>query len=132
MKKILFLDDDQTIVDFVKRVLDKQGYETISTTDFGIFFESFRDQEIDLVLLDICMPVMNGFQVFKELRDFKRRPVLFITGETDAFNVASTATMDLWNNEFSDGTTDILYKPFDIAILCEKVASLIGEAEDEP
>ena len=129
MQKILALDDEQSIVEFIKKALDKKGYETFIATEAGTFFRLFREQEIDLVLLDICMPEKNGFEVFKELRRNKHPPVLFVTADLGSFSVESKMAMDLWQNEFTEGTADIIYKPFDVATLHEKVLSLIGGAE---
>lgn len=130
MKKILVLDDDPKIVAFIKRLLDDKGYQAFGATTPDDFFCLFRDQNIDLVLLDICMPLKNGFEVFKDLCKEKHPPVLFVTGDSGSFNVESKTALELWQRDFLDGRTDILYKPFDIAILYEKVAALIGEAED--
>lgn len=129
MKRILALDDEQSIVEFIKKALDNKGYETFIATDPDTFFRLFREQEIDLVLLDIRMPVKNGFEVFKELRKNRKPPVLFVTADLVSFSVESKTAMDLWQNEFTEGTADIIYKPFDVATLHEKVQSLIGGAE---
>ena len=129
MKRILALDDEQSIVEFIKKALDNKGYETFIATDPDTFFRLFREQEIDLVLLDICMPIKNGFEVFKELRKNRKPPVLFVTADLGSFSVESKMAMDLWQNEFTEGTADIIYKPFDVATLHEKVLSLIGGAE---
>lgn len=130
MKQILALDDDPKIVSFLKKVLDMKGFQTFTATTPNDFFSLLREQKIDLILLDICMPVKNGFEVFKELCSDKHPPVLFVTGDTESFSVESKTAMDLWQNEFTEGRTDIIYKPFDIATLHEKVMSLIGEAEE--
>ena len=129
MKRILALDDEPSIVAFIKKALDNKGYETFIATDPDTFFRLFREQQIDLVLLDICMPIKNGFEVFKELRNNGKPPVLFVTADLGSFSVESKMAMDLWQNEFTEGTADIIYKPFDVATLHEKVMSLIGGAE---
>lgn len=126
MKKILTLDDDPQVLQCIKAALDVKGCQTFITTDFNIFFKLFREQEIDLVILDICMPGKNGFEVFKELCQEKHPPVLFITAYSGSFSAESKMVMDLWENEFADGTTDILYKPFTLGLLYKKVDSLIG------
>ncbi len=131
MKRILVLDDDPVIVAFIKKVLDVKGYQTVTATNADDFFSLLREQPIDLVLLDIRMPIKNGFEVFKELRSNACPPVLFVTGDTDSFSVESKTASDLWQKDFYDGTTDIIYKPFSIDILYEKVSSLIGEAAED-
>ena len=130
MKTILALDDDPVVMLFVKKVLDGKGYRTFTATTCEEFYRLFREQKVDLVLLDICMPVKNGLDVFKELCGDTHPPVLFVTGDVRAFSVESKTAMELWQNAFSDGTVDIIYKPFTIAGLHQKVVSLIGEAEE--
>lgn len=130
MKKILALDDDPSILDFIRKVLDSKGYQTVTTTDCDEFFALFRAQPIDLVLLDICMPVKNGLEVFKDLCGAKHPPVLFITGDFGAFSTESKTAMELWKTEFAEGTADIIYKPFTVAALNEKIVSLIGDSGD--
>ena len=130
MKRILVLDDDPVVVAFIKKALDLKGYQTFTATNATDFFQFLRKQTIDLVLLDIRMPIKNGFEVFKELRTNTCPPVLFVTGDTDSFSVESEAAKELWHKDFHDGTTDIVYKPFSLDTLYKKVASLIGDAAE--
>jgi DNA-binding response OmpR family regulator len=74
--------------------------------------------------------VKNGFEVFKELARDNRPPVLFVTGDSGSFTVESQTALELWQSDFLEGTTDILYKPFSVEILFEKVAALIGDGEE--
>lgn len=126
MHKILILDDDPQVLKCIQVALDAKGCQTFTTTDFNLFFTLFNEQAINLVILDICMPGKNGFEVFKELCKGKHPPVLFITAYSGSFSSESKMVMDLWKNEFSDGNTDILYKPFTLDLLYTKVESLIG------
>lgn len=126
MKTILILDDDPTILAVMKRLLDDRGYQALVATDPQVFFGLYQSQRIDLVLLDIRMPVKNGFEVFKDLVSGEHPPVLFVTGDATSFSVDSKTALDLWRSEFVKGTTDILYKPFNCGVLYEKVAALIG------
>ncbi len=130
MKRILVLDDDPMILTFIKRILDDRGYQTHTATTSDDFFRLLREQAFDLILLDIRMPVKNGFEVFKELARDNRPPVLFVTGDSGSFTVESQTALELWQSDFLEGTTDILYKPFSVEILFEKVAALIGDGEE--
>jgi len=132
MKRILALDDDPHVVNVIRTVLDAKGYQTTTTTTPDDFFKRFREQDFDLVLLDIRMPVKNGLEVFKDLCGKAHPPVLFVTADFGAFNLDSKLAMELWQNEFMEGTADIIYKPFTVATLHEKVAALIGDAEESP
>jgi two-component system response regulator SaeR len=130
MKTILVLDDDQTILDVIKRILDDYGYRTLVASKPSLFFDLLRSEPVDLVLLDIRMPAKDGFQVFQELPGGQRPPVLFVTGDSGSFSMESEAARALWQSAFLEGTTDILYKPFSGAVLYEKVVALIGKAKE--
>ncbi len=130
MKSILVLDDEQTVLDLVKRLLDDRGYATFVASTYAAFQAVLAERQIDLVLLDIRMPAKDGFEVFKDLSCGQHPPVLFVTGDCSSFSVDSQTALNLWQKEFQDGRTDILYKPFTSAVLFEKVEALIGEAED--
>ncbi len=84
----------------------------------------------DVVLLDIRMPKKSGFEIYNEIRQFRKIPVLFVTAYPKSFTGKSNEVVKMWQNEFSDGTTDIIYKPFSLTTLFEKVEGLIGKADD--
>ena len=130
MKTILSIDDDAEILKCFKLALESHGYRVFATSSFDEFFTILREQPIDLVLLDIRMPGKNGFDVFKEMREYKHLPVLFITAYAGSFALESDSVLEMWQNDFADGETDILYKPFDLKTLYEKVAALIGSDEE--
>jgi len=131
MKKILALDDDPEILKCLKVALEQRGFAATTCSNFTDFTRLFHDQSPDLVLVDIRMPGKNGFEVVKKLREWKNIPVLFVTAYSGSFTLESKPVLELWRTEFSGGLIDILYKPFDIATLYEKVESLIGKAGDE-
>jgi DNA-binding response OmpR family regulator len=129
-KKILAVDDEIPILEILQEVLRKGGYEVFTSSRPTEAFVILQEQEIDLVLLDIHMPGKNGFALYKELEG-KNIPVLFVTGHPESFNRESDELTLLWQNQFAVGTTDVLYKPFSIDALYEKVEGLIGPAHEE-
>jgi len=131
MKKILAIDDETAILDCYDKALTIRGYEVHVTSDPTAGLTILREEEPDLVLLDIRMPQKDGFDVYAELRDTRKVPVLFITAYPKSFTLDSDRVVKMWENEFIDGTTDILYKPFNLATLYEKVEGLIGGPEDD-
>jgi CheY-like chemotaxis protein len=125
---ILVVDDEPTLIALVRQVLEGSGYAVFSTTnplDAGRILEQ---QKIDLVTLDLMMPQKDGFEVYKELEAARDIPVLFVTGYPQRFTTDSDTVLSLWQREFARGRTDILYKPFDVRTLLEKVEGLVGPA----
>lgn len=132
MKKILSIDDDPEVLNSLKMVLQSRGYELYTTTDPDEGLKVLKeDENISLAMLDIRMPKKNGFEIYNELRQFRNIPVLFITAYPRSFTAESDEITEMWKNEFADGTTDIIYKPFDLSTLFEKIEGLIGKADDE-
>ena len=77
------------------------------------------------------MPGKDGFEIYNEFRGVRKIPVIFVTAYPGSFDADSEAVVEMWQNEFADGTTDIIYKPFDLEVLFEKVENLIGGPEEE-
>jgi CheY-like chemotaxis protein len=132
MKKVLSIDDEPDILKVFKDALQTQGYEVLTTTDPDEGIQMLRDHEdVDLLLLDVKMPGKSGFDVYQEIKTFRDVPVLFITAYPKSFTTESDQVVEMWQNNFADGTTDILYKPFELDTFYDKVASLIGQANEE-
>lgn len=129
MRTILSVDDDPKVLAAFETALKQKGYEVFITTDPEEVARILTDHEINLVMLDIRMPQKNGFEIFQELKKrYEKLPVLFVTAYPKSFTMHSDEMIDLWKNEFADGNTDIMYKPFTLDLLYEKVEGLIGSA----
>ena len=126
MKNLVYVDDEPKVLELVRVVLEPKGYRVFVTPHVGEFFRIMEEQPIDLVMLDIQMPERNGLDLFQDLLKWRHLPVLFITGYHEAFSLRSPSLIELWKREFAKGNTDVLYKPFNISMLVEKVESLIG------
>ena len=131
MKQIVAIDDEPIMLRCLEKALEHEGYKLFVTSepDEGIEFVRTHD-DIRLLMLDIKMPKKSGFQIYTEVRAFRKLPVLFATAYPKSFNAHSDEIVDMWQKEFSDGTTDIIYKPFDLQTLFDKVEGLIGKAQD--
>lgn len=75
--KILFADDDLKYSMLLKRFLDKEGYEVVYAGNGAIALEQFPLVKPDLVLLDINMPLFNGFEVAERIRETDKRVLIF-------------------------------------------------------
>lgn len=129
MKRLLSIDDEPAILECLRDALTRKGYDIRVTTDPEEGLRILREEPIDLALLDIKMPGKSGFEVFREYRRVKNIPALFVTAYPGSFTAESDEVVAMWQTEFADGTTDIIYKPFDLNVLFEKIEGLIGEAD---
>lgn len=114
-KRILFADDDPEIRDALHLLLTCEGYETIEAS-CGKDVLELMDHTIDLVILDVMMPEMNGYAVCAELRKRYTTPVLFLTAKSQD----SDKTLG-----FSAGGDDYLVKPFSYNELMNRVKAIL-------
>lgn len=114
-KRILFADDDSEIRDALHLLLTCEGHETVEASCGKEVLEKM-DHTIDLVILDVMMPEMNGFAVCAELRKRYTTPVLFLTAKSQD----SDKTLG-----FSAGGDDYLVKPFSYNELMNRVKAIL-------
>jgi CheY-like chemotaxis protein len=118
MTRVLVIDDEMAIVDVVRKVLEWNGYEVVAATDGSRGFAAAQRQSPDAIILDLMMPVMDGFAVLEALRANERTadvPVLVLTA------VLSNAVEDRC---VSLGASSYLRKPFDPAELLDALEAL--------
>ena len=83
-KKVLIVDDEKAIVDILKYNLEKNGFETLEAYDGKQALDLARKQDPDIILLDIMLPCMDGFEVCKALRDEGNNvPIIMLTARED-------------------------------------------------
>ena len=129
MKRLLAVDDNHLVLETLVEALTAKRYEVLTADNADAALELLRSQTFDLVLLDLQMPGKNGFELYRELGAMQQEvPVLFVSGHSQSFSPATPGFADLWTEQFSLGHTDILYKPFELSSLFEKVEALIGAA----
>ncbi|MBL0385583.1 response regulator transcription factor [Tumebacillus sp. ITR2] len=102
--KILVMEDDPYICDLIMLYAEKAGYIVNVANDGMKGVEMFYDSLPDLVILDIMMPELDGWEVCKEIRKFNKTPVIMLTGKGE--NCDKLKGFEL-------GTDDYLVKPFD-------------------
>ncbi len=106
MKKIIICDDDESILEVVKIVLEEQGHEVTAVADPETIYSHIGSQCPDLILLDLWMPVLSGDTITRELKRRKRTkdiPVIIVSASRGTKEIAEKA-----------GADDYLSKPFDI------------------
>jgi DNA-binding response OmpR family regulator len=117
--KILICDDDQGILDMMDTILTFEGFEIIPEPDSTLVVDLAISEEVDLIIIDLWMPLMPGYEVIRSLKDDPRTsslPVLAISASPDGRNVAMEA-----------GAVDLVPKPFDIDKLIGRINELLGD-----
>jgi CheY-like chemotaxis protein len=120
-RKILLVDDSKTILTLERMILQRGNYELLTAKDGREAVAKALALLPDLILLDVMMPNMNGFEALRELRRFgetRAIPVLMVTtkGEEESMETA-----------FSSGCNDYIMKPIDSLELLTKVRSFLPE-----
>jgi len=115
--KILVIEDEHRIARAIKEGLEQDSYAVDVVYDGGDGYETARHGEYDLIILDIMLPGMNGFEVSKKLRSEKNHtPILMLT--------AKDQTKDTVRG-FDSGADDYLTKPFSFEVLTARVRALL-------
>lgn len=116
-KRVLVVDDEPNIVDILRFNLEREGYEVITAEDGVQGLEMARSSDPDLILLDVMMPEMDGFEVCRELRrEDKLTPIIMLTArEEEADRVMG---LEL-------GADDYVSKPFSVRELMARVRTNI-------
>jgi sigma-B regulation protein RsbU (phosphoserine phosphatase) len=120
-QRLLVVDDNEMNRDMLSRRLQRQGFEVALAEDGRQALDAVAAQAFDLILLDIMMPVMNGYDVLARLKGdaaFQHIPVIMITAVDDAESVARCIEM---------GAEDHLPKPFNPAILRARIDSALAK-----
>ncbi|KHK98464.1 transcriptional regulator [Microbacterium mangrovi] len=121
MTRILIVEDEPHIASFVARGLQHAGYESVIAEDGAEGLARARRGDIDLVLLDVGLPVMDGFEVLQTLRaDGLRMPIIMLTARTSTHD--TVLGLDA-------GASDYVRKPFTVDELLARVRSRLREAE---
>ena len=84
-QKVLIVEDDSNIAELLHLYLEKEGFETKVAKDGGKGVEYFRSFQPNLVLLDIMLPIMDGWTVLKKIREESAAPVIMLTAKGDRF-----------------------------------------------
>ncbi len=114
--KILIVDDEWNMRNLIKIYLNKNGFDVIQATNGVEAIELARSDEFDLLILDIMMPGMDGWQVCENLREFSNVPILMLTARTDTKDKVKGLQL---------GADDYLSKPFEPDELVARVFALI-------
>ena len=116
MGKILIADDDQNICELIRLYLEKEGYSVVIAHDGEEAVEQFSAEAPDLVLLDIMMPKLDGWQVCREIRKSSNTPIIMITAKGETFD--KVLGLEL-------GADDYVVKPFETKEIVARIKAVL-------
>ena len=122
-KKILVVDDEEMTTELAKTFLEKHGFEVVVAVDGEEAIKAAHEQVPDLILLDVMLPTIDGFEVCKRLKDhatFKNTPILMFT--------AKGLSSDVERGEAA-GADEYIVKPFSGKALVATIRQHLGISE---
>ncbi|MBQ3393901.1 MAG: response regulator transcription factor [Oscillospiraceae bacterium] len=118
-EKILIVDDDKNICELLRLYLEKEGYDTVIVNDGERAVAKFRDYHFDLVLLDVMMPRMDGWETCRRIRRINSTPVIMLTAKGETFD--KVLGLEL-------GADDYIVKPFDTKEVVARIKAVLRRA----
>lgn len=119
MYKILIVEDDMMIAKTLSSHLEKWDSEVRYVKDFKNVMNDFLEFEPQLVLMDIILPLFNGFYWCTEIRKIAKTPIVFLSSASDNMNIVMAMNM---------GGDDFIEKPFDLNVVTAKVQAMLRRA----
>lgn len=120
MSKILIVEDEETIADLEKDYLEMSGYEVIIENDGVKGLESAMSSNVDLIILDLMLPGMDGYDICKQLREEKNIPIIMVSAKKD--DIDKIRGLGL-------GADDYMTKPFSPSELVARVKAHLSRYE---
>lgn len=116
MEKILIIEDEDFLRDILKRYLEKEGYKVIEASSGEIGIKKFYEDNFALILLDVMLPGIQGWEVCKEIKKISDTPIIMLTALSDEDDEVKGLEL---------GVEDYIGKPFKPKVLVARVNSLI-------
>ena len=120
-KKILIVDDDENICELLRLYLEKDGFETLVANDGRTAVDYALKHSPDLILLDIMLPVLDGWQVCREIRKSSQVPIIMLTAKGETFD--KILGLEL-------GADDYVCKPFDTKEVIARIKAVLRRSND--
>lgn len=114
--KVLIVDDDSNICNLLRIYLEKEGFETVTAEDGEKALRLFESTNPDLILLDIMLPKLDGWQVCREIRKSSQCPIIMITAKDETFD--KVLGLEL-------GADDYIVKPFETKEVVARVRAVL-------
>ena len=120
---VLIVEDDRNIAELLQLYLEKEGYAVITAEDGGKGLEKFRTIKPDLVLLDVMMPVMDGWAVCKAIRLESQVPIIMLTAKGETDDKVSG---------LKSGADDYITKPFEMKEVLARIEAVLRRVNGTP
>lgn len=120
--KVLVVDDEKNIVNIIAYNLNKAGYEVVKAYDGKSGYEKTISEKPDLILLDVMMPVMDGYQVCREIRKTMNTPIIMLTARAEEADKVLGLEI---------GADDYVTKPFGVRELMARVKANLRRLESD-
>lgn len=121
--RVLVVDDDTALAEMIGIVLDSEGYDPSFCSDGSLAVAKFRDEEPDLVLLDVMLPGMDGIEICEAIRAESGVPIIMLTAKSDTTDVV---------RGLEAGADDYIVKPFDPKELVARIKTRLRATTSEP
>ena len=124
-QKVLIVEDDSNIAELLHLYLEKEGFETKVSKDGGKGEEYFRSFQPNLVLLDIMLPIMDGWTVLKKIREESAAPVIMLTAKGETEDKVTG---------LEGGADDYIVKPFEMKEVLARIHAVLrrtGQEEEQ-
>ena len=115
-KTVLIVEDEQNIAELLQMYLEKEGYTTVIASDGGQGVDQFRRVHPDLVLLDIMLPVLDGWGVLQKIRQEGQTPVIMLTAKGETSDKVSG---------LKQGADDYITKPFEMKEVLARIEAVL-------
>ena len=119
-RNILVVEDDNNISNLIKMYLDKEGFDVRIAADGGKAIAEFQKSVPDLILLDIMLPVMDGWAVCAKIRETSKVPIIMLTAKSEVFDRIQGLEM---------GADDYIVKPFEMKELLARINAVLRRTE---
>ena len=115
-ERILIVDDDRNICELLRLYLEKEGYETYLAHDGETAVNMHAEMDVDLVLLDVMMPRVDGWEACRRIRAKKETPIIMLTAKGETFD--KVLGLEL-------GADDYIVKPFDTKEVVARIKAVL-------
>lgn len=123
VKKVLVVDDEHNLREMISSYLQNEGFETLEAANGNSAVQTIKNDQIDIVLLDIMMPEMDGYEALKEIRFIQKKlPVIMLTAKTDEIDKIVGLEM---------GADDYITKPFSLRELSARMKAVLRRATND-
>ena len=114
--KILVVDDDQNICELLRLYIEKEGFDVVIANDGRKALEMFDQENPDLIMLDIMLPELDGWQVCREIRKKSQCPIIMLTAKGEVFD--KVLGLEL-------GADDYVVKPFEAKEVVARIKAVL-------